>query len=296
MRTLILPALFLFLCVGSTYGQKPIRITDDSMKFGNTTCPGIWVEIPEAGIETVRTSWIKTIEKGTKSRAIVNADEITIFGALIKDITESPVNIFSALNARDSVVRLFVAMELKRDEFTSINSSEHEQLKIFVKQFAKDRYIKVAENQLSTQEAKLKDLVKELTSMRKVKEKLEKEIQSANTTISEENYKVSSTKKELAETEATLDDKSSELSKMGEGEAKKALQSEVRDLQKQKKEQLKSISNSEIKISRSKTLIQDNSNKITQNLKDQEDLTAKTNLQEAEVKKYTDKLMTIKSY
>jgi len=132
--------------------------------------------------------------------------------------------------------------------------------------------------------------------MRKVKEKLEKEIQSANTTISEENYKVSSTKKELAETEAILDDKSSELSTMGEGEAKKAVQSEVKELQKKKKEQLKSISSSEIKTSRSKTLIQDNSLKITQNLKEQEDLITKTSLQEAEVKKYTEKLKTIKSY
>ncbi|KAF0199345.1 MAG: hypothetical protein FD166_468 [Bacteroidetes bacterium] len=296
MRTRVFLSLIIILSMVTAQAQKPLKITDDSVKFGNTLCPGIWIDIPEVNIEIIRAAWIKTIEKGTKSKAIVTGQEITLFGALLKDITEAPVNIFSSIEGRDSVVRLFTALELKRDEFTLINSSEHEQLKIYVKQFAKDRYIKVAEDQLSAEESKLKNLTKELSSMRKVKEKLEKEIQSANTTISEENYKVSSTKKELAETEASLDDKSSELSTMPEGEAKKAVQSEVRDLQKQKKEQLKSISNSEIKISRSKTLIQDNDTKITQNLKDQEDLVIKTNLQEAEVKKYTDKLNTIKSY
>jgi len=296
MRTRVFLSLIIIFSMVTAQAQKPLKITDDSVKFGNTLCPGIWIDIPEVNIEIIRAAWIKTIEKGTKSKAIVTGQEITLFGALLKDITEAPVNIFSSIEGRDSVVRLFTALELKRDEFTLINSSEHEQLKIYVKQFAKDRYIKVAEDQLSAEESKLKNLTKELSSMRKVKEKLEKEIQSANTTISEENYKVSSTKKELAETEASLDDKSSELSTMPEGEAKKAVQTEVKDLQKQKKEQLKSISNSEIRISRSKTLIQDNDTKITQNLKDQEDLVIKTNLQEAEVKKYTDKLNTIKSY
>ncbi|MBK6344561.1 MAG: hypothetical protein IPN08_11835 [Bacteroidales bacterium] len=296
MRTRVFLSFLFTLSMVAVYAQKPLKTTDDSVKFGNTLCPGIWIDIPEVNIETIRSSWVKTIEKGTKSKAILTGNEITIFGALLKDITEAPVNIFSAINGQDSVVRLFAALELKRDEFTVINSREHEQLKGFIKQFAKDQYIKVAEDQLSTQESKLKDLEKELSTMRKVKEKLEKEIQTANTTISEENYKISSVKKELAVTESSLDTKSTELSTMEEGEAKKAVQSEVKDMQKQKKEQLKAISNSENKTMKSKTLIQDNNNEITKNLKAQDDLNEKISIQETEVRKYADKLKTIESY
>ncbi len=83
---------------------------------------------------------------------------------------------------------------------------------------------------------------------------------------------------------------------MEEGEAKKAVQSEVKDMQKQKKEQLKAISNSENKTMKSKTLIQDNNNEITKNLKAQDDLNEKISIQETEVRKYADKLKTIESY
>lgn len=297
MRTRILPAILIAIFIsGTSFGQKPIKITDDSLKFGNTSCPGIWVEIPEVNIEVIRNSWVKTIEKGTKSKSIVAGNEITLFGALIKDITETPVNVFSSVNGQDSLVRLFVALELSRDVFTGINSREHEQLKSFVKQFAKDQYIKVAEDQLSVQESKLKELEKELSSARKAKEKLEKEIQSANTSISEENYKISSIKKELSVTESSLDLKSTELSTMPEGEARKAVQGEVKELQKQKKNQLKAISVAENKISRAKTVISDNNNEITKNLKVQEDLVEKIGGQEAVVSKYSDKLKTIESY
>ena len=129
MRTGIYTVLLIFTMLSATQAQKPLTITDDSFKFGNTLCPGIWIEIPETKLETVRGNWIKYIEKGTKSNALVTGNEITLFGALLKDISEAPVNIFSAIEGRDSLVRLFVSLELKRDEFTMINSKEHEQLK-----------------------------------------------------------------------------------------------------------------------------------------------------------------------
>ncbi|MFH1120741.1 MAG: hypothetical protein V1775_13040 [Bacteroidota bacterium] len=296
MRTRLYFSLIFTFGFMATNAQKPIKLSDDSVKFGNTHCPGIWVDIPEVNLETVRTNWIKSLEKGTKSKALITGHEITIFGALLKDVVETPVNIFSAVNGQDSIVRLFAAVELKRDEFTTIDSKEHEQLKITLKQFAKDQYLKVAKDQLSDQEAKLKDLEKELSSMRKEKDKLEKEIQSANTTISEENYKITSVKKEMSVTDASLDAKSTELSTMADGDAKKAAQSEAKDLQKKKKEHLKDISNAENRISKAKTLIQDNNTGISQNLRNQEAVQIKITAQQQEVKKYTDKLSTIESY
>ncbi|MHC1776835.1 MAG: hypothetical protein AB9834_15640 [Lentimicrobium sp.] len=296
MRTGIYIALLFFTMISAANAQKPLTITDDSVKFGNTLCPGIWIDIPETKLETVRSSWIKYIEKGTKSKAIVTGNEITLFGALLSDISEAPVNIFSAAEGKDSLVRLFAALELKRDEFTMINSKEHEQLKKAVKQFAKDQYVKVAEDQLSVQESKLKDLEKELSSVRKEKEKLEKEIQSANTSISEEKYKIQTVQKELNVTEAALDAKSTELSTMADGDAKKALQSEVKDLQKKKKENMKDISSSENKISKANTLIKDNNSAIEANLKQQDEFGKKVSDQKLEVKKYSEKLKTIESY
>lgn len=296
MKTGIYITLLLIITISAANAQKPLKMTDDSVKFGNTMCPGVWVDIPEVNLETVRTEWKKAVEKGTKSNALVTGNEITIFGAVLKDISDVPVNIFSEVQLQDSMVRLFSAVEMRRDEFTKVNSKEHEQLKKALKQFAKDQYVKVAQDQLSKEESTLTDLEKELSSIRKEKEKLEKEIQSANTTISEEDYKLASVKKAMEVTDADLDSKSTELSTMADGDAKKATQSEVKDLQKEKKSQLKDIGSSESKISKSNTLIGDNNNAILENLKKQEALVEKINTQKLEVDKYTNKLKTIESY
>lgn len=295
MKKGIFTALFLLAGLAVLYAQKPLTIETGIEKFGNTDCPGIWIDIPETNIETIRSNWIKAIEKGTKSNALKTNDEVTLFGALIKDIYEGPVNVFSKLSGRDSLVRLFVSVELSRDVFTTPDSKEHESMKSFAKNFAKDQYMKVAEDQLSKEEGKLKDFEKQLSSLRKEKEKFEKDIQGANTTISEEEYKIGSVKKEMEVTETTLDAKSTELSTMADGDLKKATQSEVKELQKKKKENMKDISTSESKISKANTLISDSKNGISANLKQQDEVSARIADQKVVVRNFTEKLKNIKS-
>lgn len=296
MKTVIYLALLCIISLPAVQAQKPITINDDSYKFGNTMCPGIWVDIPEANLETVQKAWIKVLEKGTKSNVLQTGSEITIFGAMMKDISEVPVNIFSEIHGEDSVVRLFAAVELTRDEFTAIDSKEHEQLKKTVKHFAREQYLKVAEVQLSTEESTLRDLEKDLASLRRNKEKHEKDIQWANTTISEENYKITAVKKEMVNTDASLEARSAELSSMAEGDAKKAKQSEIKALQKKKKDHLKDVSASENKISKANATLVDSNNAIPQNIKQQEEQVLKINAQKLVVNKFTGKLNTIKSY
>lgn len=296
MKKGIFTVIFLLAGLAALYAQKPLTIEPGSEKFGNTDCPGIWIDIPEANLETVRTNWVKAIEKGTKSNALKTGDEVTLFGALIGDIYEGPINVFSKLSGRDSIVKLFVSVELSRDVFTTPDSKEHENMKAFAKSFAKDQYVKIAEDQLSREENKLKDFEKQLASLRKEKEKLEKDIQNANTTISEENYKIGSVKKEMAVTETTLDSKSTDLSRMSDGDEKKATQSEVKDLQKKKKEQMKDISASENKITKANTLISDNKNSISANLKHQDEVSASIADQKVVVRNFTEKLKNIKSF
>ncbi len=295
MKKGIFTALFLLAGLAVLYAQKPLTIETGIEKFGNTDCPGIWIDIPETNIETIRSNWVKAIEKGTKSNALKTNDEVTLFGALIKDIYEGPVNVFSKLSGRDSLVRLFVSVELSRDVFTTPDSKEHESMKSFAKNFAKDQYMKVAEDQLSKEEGKLKDFEKQLSSLRKEKEKFEKDIQGANTTISEEEYKIGSVKKEMEVTETTLDAKSTELSTMADGDLKKATQSEVKELQKKKKENMKDISTSESKISKANTLISDSKNGISANLKQQDEVSARIADQKVVVRNFTEKLKNIKS-
>jgi peptidoglycan hydrolase CwlO-like protein len=296
MKTYLLPILFLLISLSAAKAQKPLTISNDAVKFGNTECPGIWIDIPEVQLEKVRGEWKKAIEKGTKSKALTTGNEITIFGANIKEVYEGPVNLFSLLKGQDSLVKLFVSVELTRDLFPGVDSKEHAQLKAFVKQFAKDQYAKVAKDQLSDQESKLKNLEKEMSSLRKEKEKFERDIQSANSSISQEEYKIATVHKEMAVTDGSLDAASTELITIDDGSAKKAKQSEIKDLQKKQKDQMKNVNTSESKISKSKQTITDSENAITVNLAKQEELTNLINAQKTVVSRFADKLKTIESY
>ena len=293
---------FLYLLLISLVGapmvkaQVAIKTTNDSVKFGNTLSPGIWVNVPESELENVRKDWIKVLEKGTKSKAIVNGNEVTIFGAQFKDLSEEPVNVYSKLETKDSTVMLFTSVELRRDEFTKANTKEHNQLIESVKGFAKEQYLEVAGDQLSKQESKLKDFEKNLASARKDKEKLEKSLQSANTTISEEEYKIVTTQKEMEVTDGSLDALGTRLSTTTDKDAKKSLESEIKDLQKKKKSNLKDISSSENKISKAKEQISDNKSAIETNLLQQEEMQVLISAQTRQVANYTTKVSTIKSY
>lgn len=296
MKTIFYIFLIAMFGHATAIAQKPIVLTDDEVKFGNTMCPGVWVEIPEVTTEDVKSNWKKAIEKGSKSRALVKDNEITIFGAMYKELTESPVNIFSTVAEKDSIVRLFAAVELNRDEFVTAGSNEHDQLKQTLKQFAKDQYAKVAKDQLSAQESILKNMEKDLASLRKEKEKLEKEIQNANTSISQETYKIATAEKEISTTQSTLESRTGEVNQMPDGKEKKSAQSELKSMEKKVKDLQKSNVTSESKIIKSNTVITENTAAIAINVTNQEDMGVKINKQKMQVAKYAEKLQTIESY
>jgi septal ring factor EnvC (AmiA/AmiB activator) len=295
MKNIFLTLILFLMGLTLTIAQKPIEFTDDEVKFGNSQCPGVWVTIPEGELDKVKKDWEKLIEKGSKSKALVNGNEITIFGAMLKDISGATINIFSSVIGQDSVVKLFAAVELTRDVFAVANTPEYENLKSVLKQFSKDQYISVAKDQLSAQEKILKEMEKDISSLRKEQEKLEKGIESANTTISEETYKIATAENQLKETSTSLDAKNNELSNVSP-DAKKALESEIKSLEKQKKSLEKDIASSESKISKSKVVIEENTKAVPVNQTSQDELGIRINEQRMVVSNYTQKLANIEAY
>lgn len=295
MKNLFLTVFALFLGMAMANAQKPIEFTEGELVFGNSKCPGVWVNIPEADFIKVKKDWKKVIEKGTKSKAIESGNEITIFGAIIKDIIGSPINIYSSVELKDSTVMLFAAVEFSRDQFAVADTPEFENLKKSLKQFAKDQYTGIVKDQLSVEDKKLKGMEKEISSLRKEKEKLEKGIESANTTISQETYKIATSQTKLSETGTLLDQKNSSSASV-EGDEKKALGKEIKSLESQKKSLEKDIASSETKISKSKTVIEENTVAVPLNQAKQDELGVQINEQKMVVAKFAQKLSNVEAF
>lgn len=284
------------MCISAVKAQQPITITGDSVKFGNRYFPGFWLAIPEVKLETIKSSWIKAIEKGTKSKVTTDNNEMSLFGAIISDIAKNSVNIMSKIVDQDSITLLFVSVETTRDNFISSSSEEYGKLNKYLNKYAKDQYIITAKNQLSAEQDKLKDIEKEMKSARKSKEKYEKGIQSSKVKITESNDNIAAKNKELEILEIRINNSTTMLSTIIDDDAKKAKKSELKDLQKKKKSLLKDINSAQNSISKANNTIDDNRKDIDSNDTTQYELGDRISQQKQVVAKYQQKLKTIQSY
>jgi predicted nucleic acid-binding Zn-ribbon protein len=276
----------------------PITVSQDSLKIGKSVLPGLTVNIPEANYEKTLKAWIKILETGTKSKVVTENNEMSIFGAKTKDVVPTTLNVYSKLIARDSSLQLSASFELGKDKYIDKTAGEtdYDKAKNFLKQFAKDRYVEVAQDRVDSEGKKLKDLQKELTSLEKEKTRLQKSIQSNNSTIIEEKNNIDVQNNELKNVSASIIDNNSQLSGMDEGPAKEERQKYIKDLEKRQKKALGGIESSENKINKSNSEIDQANRDISTNEMMQEKVREQIAQQEAVLQKFTNKLTTIKGY
>ncbi len=62
------------------------------------------VTVPEANYEQLQKDWKKELEAKTKSKVVIENGEWSIFGANTKNLSPTPVNIYSTLIKMDSLV------------------------------------------------------------------------------------------------------------------------------------------------------------------------------------------------
>lgn len=282
----------------SIKAQKPIIIAEDSLKIGNGLLPSISVLIPEVPYEKTLNEWVKDLQSGTKSKVVTENGEMTIFGAILKEITEFPVNAYSKLIDRDSALFLAVAFELKKDQYIERATGEAEltRARTFLFNFAKEQYIELIESQLKAEEKKLKDLEKELGSLEKDESGMEKSIRNNDKTIASEKDKLIALNNELVSLSAAIEEHRKYYAGMQPGVEKDEKASYLKDLDKQKKQKMKAISNSENKISKSERAIDKAKTDIPKTGKMQEKFKGQIDAQDAVVQKFVEKLNTVKAY
>lgn len=296
MKHLFYISAILLFSLTTVKAQKPITISEDSVRFGNRYFPGFWVSIPEVNTEVVKANWIKTIQKGTKSKVKIDKNEFTLFGAIIRDFYASSVNIMSKAVDNDSLTQLFVSVETTRDNFIGKTSVEYDKLNKYLKEFAKNQYVTLVKVQLSAEESKLSDLEKDLKSKRKSNDKTERDIQSSRRLVSEEHDRINAIKKNIEATDASIDATTSLISTATDKVAKNAKEGELKDLKKNKKGFLKDVNKAENSISKANFDIEDNTKKIELNKSFLQELGERINQQKLVTDKFREKLKAIEAY
>lgn len=284
MKNLYSLLALLILLPAGMRGQEPITVTNDNLQFGSSTMPGYSVVIPEADYKTANKEWIKELQSGTKSKVVEKGDEITIFGAKIKGISDNPVNVYSRMNEMNQGVGLRAAVELEKDKYADDQSGARE----YLFDFAKNQYLDIAKSQLDAEKKKLRDVQNDLSSLEREQSRMEKAIASDKQIVAEENKKLESLNHEMAYISDTT---STDVQGMGAKDP-----DQLKDLEKQRKKASRDIKSSESKVSKAEKEIADFQSELPRNANDQESAKQKVKEQEEIVRQAENKYETIKNY
>jgi DNA repair exonuclease SbcCD ATPase subunit len=293
-----IPALLLALIIiiPGVYAQQQIRVYEDSLTYGKSKYPGVAVTIPEANLEKLQKEWKKELEAKTKSKVVIENGEWSIFGANVKNLSPTPVNIYSKLNNLDSLVELRVAVELKKDVFVENKSTEMLGLQNYLKDFSKNQYLETAGSQLKVEEDTLRQLKKMLSDYEKSESNLKEDIKSSEKSIKEEKDNISAFNAELETLGSEIDNQNTQFSAMAEGKVKDDKAKYIKDLDKRKRKLGNDVESSEKKIKKANKVIEDAEKEIPERQSLQDDMKKKIAAQELVVKKYQQKLDVIKTY
>lgn len=281
-----------------SFAQKPILIYDGSFELGGNHYPGIHVTIPEVSFEEVQKNWIKTMESGTKSKAVYDKGNWTLFGANISSVSPTPLNLYSRIENQDSLVRLLVAMELRKDDFVQkgIHDAELASAKEYLKQFARDQYLDIVKAQLKAEEKKLKEVEGDFRSYGKQQNRLERTISKSEKTLNTEQEALIAANTELNSVTVDLASQTMQFNELAEGPAREERAKYLKSLEKRKKQITRAISKSESKISKAENAIRDANAQIPKKESLQGEAQNDIAVQQAVVQQYRDKLAKIEQY
>lgn len=299
MKTFLTSFILCFVLSLCGIAQRAIIITEGPVTFTHGNTPGIAISIPEVSFKKVQDSWIKSLEKGTKSKVQNENNELSIFGAIIKDIAPAPINVYSYVKDNDTSILLAATFELKKDVYVSMenNAEEFAKAKSYLLEFAKGHYLELAKEQLDNEGRKLSKLESDLKSLENDKVKLEKMVQSNTTNISSTNDELIIMRTNLLSLNDELLAQTNQYNALEEGSAKDEKKKYIDDLVKRVKKTNKDIESGEKKIVDMQAEIDKaQSDLLPTNLKEQEQIRKAIDEQQAIVKAFQKKYNAIKDF
>ena len=298
MKSISTLVFLVFISSIGIKAQKPVLVSEDSLKIGKGRLPGLSVIIPEVNYEKTLKIWIRELESGTKSKIVTENNEMSIFGAKIKEVSPNPVNVYSKMTNLDSALKLNVSFEVKKDQYIESASGETDLIKAknYLKEFAKNQYINLAKDQADAEDKKLRDLQRELSSLEKEKSRFQKSIQSENTSIVTEKDNIAIQNNELASVSAEIIEQNKQLGSMEEGTTKKEKTDYINGLEKRRKKVQSSIESSENRINKANNEIDKANAEIPRNDKMQEQVNEKIEKQQTVYQIFENKIKNIKTY
>jgi peptidoglycan hydrolase CwlO-like protein len=282
--------------------QVPVEISKKVVTMSKGEQPAFIVEIPQVTAENVEKSWMKLIRQNTKSKVSTENSEITILNTQIDEISDNPINIYSAVYQVDSAVKLVSLFEIDSSFFSFDGDKEdmnyertYEGIEHFLHDFAVTEYKEAAEEELKAEDKELKNLNNELQKLVKQTENFQKKIKLNESDSLNAEDQISSLEIDKQRKQGEIDGKKESMSTIsGDKELHDQAKKHLKSLEKQRKKIEKEIEKLMANIVEYHSDNVELKRGILENNKKKEELLDEISIQQETVIKVTGKLENIK--
>lgn len=293
--------LSLLFIVQGISAQVSFDVNAEIRKMSKGDQMSYTIDIPQADLKTVTKNWIKLLQEETKQKAIVSEHEIYIEGALVPEIVQKPINIYSYIYEVDSMIRVYSFFEIDSVFFAYSGNKDdivgekmYAGITNFTRKFAVGQYAIAVENELENEQKTLKSLLGELDKLEKDNQDLQKVIKENEQNIAESNDEIKLLDADNDRTISAISTQREVVSGISDKELKKTEQKELKNLESERKKIGNKLEKEQKRIVEYDAAIDKSKADIEKNLQLQEEKKKEIETQEEVVKSVEIKLDGIK--
>ena len=248
----IFTAFFAIVSLAS-FAQQPILVTMESLGAKDNFRNSFTVDIPDVSLKDVERDWLRTVGKRAKGNAsVVNGEHIQ-GGAVNKNISPEPFTVYSKLIETSAGVR--VIAWLGQDSIVSspgmTNANQDLAVQKFMGDFAMSAYCEALEEELKTEQHKLRDFEREMSKAIKSEEKSIKTIMKNERSNDKDNAAIATNKRKIQMTIERITEQKEMVNltaadpnaNKGAKKTLATLEDKKKDLQKENEKTVKDIDN-----------------------------------------------------
>ena len=229
-----------------SYAQVDFQLSVEERNMSKGEQISYMIDIPQAYLENVKKNWIKLLQEETKEKVVVTDHEIFIEGAIIKEIIQKPINVYSYVYEVDSIIRIYsffevdsVFFEYSGSENDIVGEKMYNGITNFKRKFATKQYIIAVKDEMELERKTLKILLGDLRKLEKENENLYKEIKENEQHIAESNDELNMLDADNERQIKSISSQREELASISDSDQKKTAKKELKNLENEKKKDWK---------------------------------------------------------
>jgi hypothetical protein len=289
-----------FFIISAAFGQKDLQVTIKEFigEMSKGTHTGFELFIPEQTYKSIKSDLSKYLRKGSKSKTEEASGELFIKGAIVRNITHHPLNIY--IKSRETSDGVILTAWFTPDDETFYSETAHPleaaSIKKYLRDFGTEMHYAAVNEIKKNHESKLKRTENELAELQKEKHRSEKKIKEAERDMENNKRSLETTSKLLVAREEELLRQRELVSKLTGtgGDEEKLAKSNLKKMESEKRKLEKEQEALNRRNDKNSVTIENEKRNIESNLKKQNEKQNEIEKQKEKIKAVTGFLEKIK--